>query len=67
VAPKGELLRLALVGGRVVADREARLPGRGAYVHPREECVTAAVSRKALPRAFRRRVTVPGETLDFVS
>jgi predicted RNA-binding protein YlxR (DUF448 family) len=53
VAPQRELVRVALDGGRLVVDRERRLPGRGAYVHPRKACVTAP----GLARSFRRSVT----------
>lgn len=55
-AVKSELARLVVVDGRAVVDLAGRLPGRGAYVHLTEECVTAAVSRKALNRAFRGQV-----------
>jgi predicted RNA-binding protein YlxR (DUF448 family) len=70
VAAKHELLRLAAVAdaadrdgaARVVADPEARLPGRGAYVC-NAACAAGALRRRALPRAFRRAVrTAP----DFV-
>jgi predicted RNA-binding protein YlxR (DUF448 family) len=56
-------VRLALAGGRVVADRGARLRGRGAYLCPRRECWDRAVARKAFARAFRRPVDVPAEPL----
>ena len=32
-APQRELLRVALVDGKPVADSRRRLPGRGGYVH----------------------------------
>lgn len=38
--------------GGVVADRRRRLPGRGAYLCG-AGCLTAALKRKALGRAFR--------------
>jgi len=70
VAAKHVLLRLAAVADagdpagavRIVADLEARLPGRGAYVC-NAACAASALRRRALPRAFRRAVrTAP----DFV-
>jgi uncharacterized protein len=61
-APKAELIRIALAGDKVVVDRAARLPGRGAYVHGRA-CADRAVARRAFGRAFRRAVAVPP---DFV-
>jgi predicted RNA-binding protein YlxR (DUF448 family) len=56
-APKAALHRVALLGDRVVADRGAAMPGRGAYVcNP--ACARAAVERRAFARAFRRAVSV---------
>ena len=40
-------------GGDIVPDPQARLPGRGAYLHPSQECLELAQRRKALPRALR--------------
>jgi predicted RNA-binding protein YlxR (DUF448 family) len=62
-APKQSLLRLALDGERVVADPQARRPGRGAYVCG-PACARAAIDRRALPRAFRRAVTVPDDLVE---
>ncbi|HEY4267760.1 MAG TPA: YlxR family protein, partial [Galbitalea sp.] len=52
-APRSSLVRLVARDGRVVVDAAARLPGRGAWVHPAPECVASAVQRKALGRALR--------------
>jgi hypothetical protein len=43
--------------GRVVVDTAARLPGRGAWVHPVSGCVQNAIQRKALGRALRVTIT----------
>jgi uncharacterized protein len=52
VRPKDEMIRLARAGdGVVVVDREARAPGRGAYVCPRAECIERA--RRRLAGALR--------------
>ena len=59
-------MRLALVDGELAVDREARLPGRGAWVHPHPACVAEAARRGAFERAFRRPVTTPAEKLDLV-
>ncbi|MDZ5076123.1 YlxR family protein [Nesterenkonia sp. HG001] len=48
---------------RVVVDAVCRMPGRGAWIHPRPECFEAAVRRKAFNRAFRRPVSI--ESLSF--
>ena len=43
-------------GPRAVPDPLRRLGGRGAWVHPTRECVTAAVRKRAFNRAFRSAV-----------
>ncbi len=57
-------MRLATDDGRVVADPLRRRPGRGAYVCG-AACLGTALERRALPRAFRRPVTVEAEKLDL--
>ncbi|MGZ4104207.1 MAG: YlxR family protein [Actinomycetota bacterium] len=48
VRPKSELVRIVRsTDGSAVVDREARAPGRGAYVHPTPECVARAGRRLA--------------------
>ena len=46
-------MRVVARGGEVVADPSARLPGRGAWVHPSESCIELAVRRKAFGRALK--------------
>ncbi|MHC8496634.1 MAG: YlxR family protein [Actinomycetes bacterium] len=48
---KSKLIRLVVFQGRVVADENARLPGRGAWVH--EQCLDGAKRRRAIGRALR--------------
>ncbi len=65
-APVPELVRVVAVDGgpgpdqlahvrrwRLVPDPRRRLPGRGANLHPTEECLTSAVRRRAFVRALR--------------
>ncbi|MBR7833751.1 YlxR family protein [Actinospica durhamensis] len=40
-------------GSEVRPDPRRRLPGRGAYVHPRPECLALAERKRAFPRALR--------------
>ncbi|MGE0395735.1 MAG: YlxR family protein [Kofleriaceae bacterium] len=47
------LVRVGVSDSLVMLDRARRLPGRGAYVHARTECVTAA----GLSRSLKRSVT----------
>jgi hypothetical protein len=55
-AVKSDLLRVAVAGDLVVPDPGARLPGRGAYLHPSQRCFELAQRRRAFARALR----VPG-------
>ena len=53
VAPKATLVRITRQDGRPVLDARQRLPGRGAYLCPRQGCFRHADRRGALQRAFR--------------
>jgi predicted RNA-binding protein YlxR (DUF448 family) len=65
-APRALLHRFATVEGRLVPDPQARIAGRGAWVHPTRECFDAAVARRGFHRALRAPVTIPDETVDFI-
>ncbi len=65
-APQAALRRLAVRGDRVVADPGGALPGRGAYVCD-AACAQTAIERRALPRAFRRAVSVDHDLVESVS
>ncbi|HUM12441.1 MAG TPA: YlxR family protein [Myxococcaceae bacterium] len=55
--PQRELRRLCLSSeGELKWDRDRRAPGRGAYLCG-PGCLTAAVKRRSLGRAFRGRMT----------
>ncbi|MEO6952295.1 MAG: YlxR family protein [Polyangia bacterium] len=57
VEPKAAVVRLVRDRrGQVVVDRRGILPGRGAYLHRRRECVTQAVRSQAFARSFRGRI-----------
>ncbi|HMS75977.1 YlxR family protein [Gordonia sp. (in: high G+C Gram-positive bacteria)] len=45
--------REAADGAQVVVDVTRTMPGRGAWLHPREDCVSRAVRRKAFGPALR--------------
>lgn len=57
-APQRGLVRVVLTGGRVVADPDRRAAGRGAWVHPRRECLAAA-AKGGFARSFRTSVRRP--------
>jgi hypothetical protein len=61
-AGQAELVRLALVEGRVAVDRDRR-GGRGAWIHPAEACLEKATRRKAFGRAFRGPAVADPEAL----
>jgi uncharacterized protein len=50
---KSSLLRFVAVGDVIQPDPQARLPGRGAYLHPSLACFELARRRMAFPRALR--------------
>ena len=55
--PQRELRRLCLSSeGELMVDRDRRAPGRGAYLCG-PGCLSAAVKRRSLGRAFRGRMT----------
>jgi predicted RNA-binding protein YlxR (DUF448 family)/ribosomal protein L7Ae-like RNA K-turn-binding protein len=55
---KGELLRFVLGPDRsLVADPQAKLPGRGAYTCWNSECLRKAVTRNQFARSFRGEVS----------
>jgi uncharacterized protein len=60
-APQTELLRVAAQGGELFSDPRRRLPGRGAYVHHRRECLDRATRRGTLARALR--TSVPAQAM----
>jgi predicted RNA-binding protein YlxR (DUF448 family) len=47
------LLRVVAGEGEVLPDPRRRLPGRGAYLHRRPECLALAERKRAFPRALR--------------
>jgi len=53
---QSRLARFTLVDGRVTWDGERRARGRGAYLHPRRDCLDAFVSRKPFVRSLRESV-----------
>jgi predicted RNA-binding protein YlxR (DUF448 family) len=54
---KSDLVRVVAVGAGqravLLPDPRGRLPGRGAHLHPSEQCLASAVRRKAFARALR--------------
>ena len=42
--------------GNVSIDKKGKMPGRGAYLCPQEECLAKAVRQKQLERALETRI-----------
>jgi predicted RNA-binding protein YlxR (DUF448 family) len=43
-------------GAAVAIDFQQTQPGRGAYIHPRPECLERALKRRSLGRALRSEI-----------
>ncbi|XKF88072.1 YlxR family protein [Microbacterium lacus] len=52
-ASRSALLRVVAIRSHLIPDERATMPGRGAWVHPTDECVDAAIRRRAFVRALR--------------
>ncbi|MBI4899711.1 MAG: YlxR family protein [Actinobacteria bacterium] len=59
-ATTAQLVRVVATPGGIAVDERHRLPGRGAWVHPRRDCIQVATRRKAWARALR----TPGIVVD---
>mgnify|MGYP002542448134 FL=1 len=56
--PKKELIRIVRgQDGTVKADATGKLPGRGAYICHKKECIAACINSKAINRAFEIQLT----------
>lgn len=79
MAPKDELVRIALAAEtpegtrRAVIDGEGRMGGRGAYLcreqgalRPQPDCLAQAVRRGGIPRALRARVTFDAKLVELM-
>jgi uncharacterized protein len=53
---KVRLIRIVLRDGGVAVDVRQREAGRGAYLHPRPECLEQALKRRSLGRALRSEI-----------
>ncbi len=53
---QNELIRIAKVNGAFVIDKLHKLGGRGAYICKNNDCITLAIKKKALNRAFKMQI-----------
>ena len=64
--PKKELIRvLRREDGSFTLDATGRMNGRGAYVCPKEDCLTKAIRSKGLDRSFKMKL--PQEVYESLS
>lgn len=63
-APRSTLLRVVSQNDILIVDERAVLPGRGAWVHPSQECMDAALRRRAFGRALRVSATLDTQTIE---
>lgn len=61
---RSALLRVVNRDRVLVVDEKAVLPGRGAWVHPRRECLETAIGRRAFIRALRVSAPVDTQTVE---
>jgi predicted RNA-binding protein YlxR (DUF448 family) len=52
------------IDDRLGPDDRASMPGRGAWVHPTPECMTAALRRRAFVRALRVSGPLDAQTIE---
>ncbi|MFK3834179.1 YlxR family protein [Microbacterium sp. NPDC087868] len=63
-APRSALLRAVSQNGILIIDERAVLPGRGAWMHPTQECMASALRRRAFGRALRVSTPVDTQTIE---
>ncbi|MFF7292224.1 YlxR family protein [Microbacterium sp. NPDC008134] len=63
-APRSALLRVVSQNEILIIDERAVLPGRGAWMHPTQECMEAALRRRAFGRALRVSTAVDTQTIE---
>jgi len=63
-APRSTLLRVVSQNDVLILDERAVLPGRGAWVHPTQECMDAALRRRAFGRALRVSTPLDTQTIE---
>jgi predicted RNA-binding protein YlxR (DUF448 family) len=62
---KDQMLRIAAEASLLTVDEEGRMPGRGGYLHRREECITKFTRSKAKElRSLRQKIS-PDERLEL--
>lgn len=63
---RSEMLRVVLHEQVLVPDPRGALTGRGAWLHPNQNCLDSAVTRGAFARAFRSKIHSASQLLQFI-
>ncbi|TNL99456.1 YlxR family protein [Corynebacterium tapiri] len=65
--PRSSLLRVVCQDGALIADPNATMPGRGAWITPSLEAFDVAASRRAFARALRVNVVDTGHVRTYLA
>ena len=57
--PKSDLLRIVARDGVGMLDPTQTEPGRGAYLHPKRDCLDRAMKRRSIGRSLRTEIDGP--------
>ncbi|WP_300264755.1 YlxR family protein [Microbacterium sp.] len=63
-ASRSALIRVVADHGVLIVDERAVLPGRGAWLHPTQECMETALRRRAFARALRVSSPLDTQTIE---
>jgi predicted RNA-binding protein YlxR (DUF448 family) len=53
-----DLLRIVHFQGDLIIDSDKLKPGRGSWIHPKNQCFSTAIQRSSFARALRVRVNL---------
>ncbi|MGL3149999.1 YlxR family protein [Microbacterium sp. A82] len=63
-ASRAALLRVVVHNEILIIDDDAVMPGRGAWLHPTQDCAEAALRRRAFARALRVSSSLDTQTIE---
>lgn len=63
-ASRSALLRVVSHNSELIFDERAVMTGRGAWVHPTQQCIDAALKRRAFARALRVSAQLSTQTIE---
>jgi predicted RNA-binding protein YlxR (DUF448 family) len=63
---RAELLRIVEESMILILDERKAMPGRGAWIHPSQECLELAITRRAFIRALKLSGEPDSSRLNFI-